>query len=127
MKISAIDHLVLTVNNIEETCEFYHRVLGMEIITFGNENDRQALKFGEQKLNLHQLGRELEPKARKPTPGSGDLCLITPIPLKQVMEHLVHCRVPIVLGPITRTGAKGKIESIYIRDPDQNLLEIANY
>jgi catechol 2,3-dioxygenase-like lactoylglutathione lyase family enzyme len=125
MKISSIDHWVLTVNNIEETCQFYHRVLGVEIITFGN--DRQALKFGEQKLNLHQLGRELEPKALKPTPGSGDLCLITPIPLKQVMEHFNHCDVPIVLGPITRTGAKGKIESIYIRDPDQNLLEIANY
>jgi catechol 2,3-dioxygenase-like lactoylglutathione lyase family enzyme len=97
----------------------------MEIITFGN--NRYALKFGEQKINLHQLGQEFEPKAFYPASGSGDLCLITPIPLKQVMEHFNHCGVPIVLGPITRTGAKGKIESIYIRDPDQNLLEIANY
>jgi catechol 2,3-dioxygenase-like lactoylglutathione lyase family enzyme len=125
MKISSIDHLVLTVNNIEVTCQFYQRVLGMEVITFGDK--RYALKFGEQKINLHQSGQEFEPKAFCPVSGSGDLCLITPIPLKQVMEHFNHCGVPIVLGPITRTGAKGKIASIYIRDPDQNLLEIANY
>lgn len=125
MKISSIDHLVLTVSNIEVTCQFYHRVLGMKVITFGN--NRYALKFGEQKINLHQLGQEFEPKAGSPTAGSADLCLISQVPLKQVIEHLNYCGVPIVLGPISRTGAKGKIESVYIRDPDQNLLEIANY
>jgi catechol 2,3-dioxygenase-like lactoylglutathione lyase family enzyme len=125
MKISSIDHLVLTVRNIQATCQFYHQVLGMEVITFGD--NRYALKFGEQKINLHQLGQEFEPKAGSPTAGSADLCLITLIPLQQVMEHCDRCGVPIVLGPITRTGANGKIESVYIRDPDQNLLEIANY
>lgn len=125
MKISSIDHLVLTVRNIQATCQFYHQVLGMEVITFGD--NRYALKFGEQKINLHQLNQEFEPKAVSPTAGSADLCLITLIPLQQVMEHCDRCGVPIVLGPITRTGANGKIESVYIRDPDQNLLEIANY
>jgi catechol 2,3-dioxygenase-like lactoylglutathione lyase family enzyme len=125
MKIDSIDHLVLTVRNIQVTCQFYHQVLGMEVITFGD--NRYALKFGEQKINLHQLGQEFEPKAVSPTAGSADLCLITLIPLQQVMEHCDRCGVPIVLGPITRTGANGNIESVYIRDPDQNLLEIANY
>lgn len=125
MKIDSIDHLVLTVTNIEKTCEFYHQVLGMEIITFGD--NRKALKFGEQKINLHQLGQEFEPKANKPTPGSADLCLITSIPLTKVMEHLNNCNIKIILGTIERTGAKGKIESVYIRDPDNNLIEIANY
>lgn len=125
MKIDSIDHLVLTVRNIQVTCQFYHQVLGMEVITFGD--NRYALKFGEQKINLHQLGQEFEPKAGSPTAGSADLCLITLIPLQQVMEHCDRCGVPIVLGPISRTGANGKIESVYIRDPDQNLLEIANY
>jgi catechol 2,3-dioxygenase-like lactoylglutathione lyase family enzyme len=125
MKIERIDHLVLTVKNIQVSCQFYHQVLGMEIITFGD--NRYALKFGEQKINLHQLNQEFEPKAGFPTPGSADLCLITLVPLSQVIEHCDRCGVSIVLGPITRTGAKGNIESIYIRDPDQNLLEIANY
>ncbi|MEY2856896.1 MAG: hypothetical protein RLZZ74_1208 [Cyanobacteriota bacterium] len=125
MKISSIDHWVLTVRNIQATCQFYHQVLGMEVITFGDH--RYALKFGDQKINLHQLGQEFEPKAGSPTAGSADLCLITSVPLPQFMEHCDRCGVPIVLGPITRTGAKGKITSIYIRDPDQNLLEIANY
>jgi catechol 2,3-dioxygenase-like lactoylglutathione lyase family enzyme len=125
MKIYSIDHLVLTVSNIQVTCQFYHQVLGMEVITFGD--NRYALKFGEQKINLHQMGQEIEPKAFSPTTGSADLCLITLEPLQQVIEHFDCCKVPIVLGPISRTGANGKIESIYIRDPDQNLLEIANY
>ncbi|PSB07416.1 VOC family virulence protein [Pleurocapsa sp. CCALA 161] len=120
MKISSIDHLVLTVSNLQVTSQFYHRVLGMEVVTFGN--NRYALKFGEQKINLHQLGQEFEPKA-----GSADLCLITQVPLKQVIEHFNDCGVPIILGPISRTGANGTIESVYIRDPEQNLLEIANY
>jgi catechol 2,3-dioxygenase-like lactoylglutathione lyase family enzyme len=125
MKISSIDHLVLTVRNIQVTCQFYHQVLGMEVITFGE--NRYALKFGEQKINLHQRGQEFEPKAGSPTAGSADLCLISSSPIEEVIEHLHDCNVSIILGPITRTGAKGKIASIYIRDPDQNLLEIANY
>ena len=125
MKIDSLDHLVLTVADIDRTCAFYRQVLGMEIITFGNH--RKSLKFGEQKINLHQLEQEFEPKAFKPTPGSGDLCFITSIPLKQVKEHLNNCGVKIICGAIERTGAKGKIESIYIRDPDNNLIEIANY
>ena len=125
MKIDSLDHLVLTVADIDRTCAFYQQVLGMEIITFGD--NRKALKFREQKINLHQLGQEFEPKAFKPTPGSGDLCFITSIPLAQVKEHLNNCGVKTILGSIPRTGAKGKIESIYIRDPDNNLIEIANY
>ena len=125
MKIDSLDHLVLTVADIDRTCAFYQQVLGMEIITFGN--NRKALKFGQQKINLHQLGQEFEPKAFKPTPGSGDLCFITSIPLTRVKKHLNSCGVEIILGTITRTGAKGNIESIYIRDPDNNLIEIANY
>lgn len=125
MKISSIDHLVLTVKDIEKICEFYHQVLAMEVITF--DKNRKALKFGEQKINLHQIQQELEPKAFKPVPGSVDLCLISSTPIEEVIEHLHDCNVSIILGPVTRTGAKGKIESIYIRDPDQNLLEIANY
>ena len=125
MKIESIDHLVLTVNNVQNTCEFYRQVLGMEVITFGD--NRKALKFGKQKINLHQLGKEFEPKAHKPTPGSADLCLITSLPLTKVIEHLDRCKIKIILGAIERTGARGKIQSIYIRDPDLNLIEIANY
>lgn len=114
MKIDSIDHLVLTVTDIKKTCEFYHRVLGMEIITFGN--NRKALEFGKQKINLHQLGQEFEPKAHKPTPGSSDICLITSISLERVIEHLNNCGVTIILGIVERTGARGKLESVYIRD-----------
>ena len=125
MKIDRLDHLVLTVRDIEATCEFYKRVLGMEVVTFGN--NRKALQFGEQKVNLHQAGKEFEPKALRPTPGSADLCLITSTPLKQVIDHVRACGVEIVEGPVMRTGATGPIESVYIRDPDGNLIEIANY
>ena len=123
MKIDRLDHLVLTVRDIEATCEFYRRVLGMEIVTFGN--NRKALQFGEQKINLHQAGKELEPKASRPMPGSADLCLITAIPLRQAMDHIRACGIEIVEGPVMRTGATGPIESIYIRDLDGNLIEIA--
>ena len=125
MKIERLDHLVLTVTNIEKTCKFYQQILGMEVITFGE--NRKALKFGQQKINLHQLGREFEPKADKPTPGSADLCFITSTPLTKVIEYLNNCEIKIVLGAIERTGANGKINSVYIRDPDNNLIEIANY
>lgn len=125
MKIERIDHFVLTVSDIDATCEFYSRVLRMEVVTFGG--GRKALKFGEQKINLHQAGREFEPKALRPTPGSADTCLITQVPLEEVMEHMKLCGVEIVEGPVKKAGAIGSITSIYIRDPDGNLIEISNY
>jgi len=125
MKIDSIDHLVLTVHNIEATCEFYHRVLGMEVVTFGSA--RKALQFGQQKINLHELGNEFAPKAKHPTPGSGDICLITSLPLEQVQDHIIACGVEIILGPVTRTGSLGAITSIYLRDLDGNLIEVSNY
>jgi catechol 2,3-dioxygenase-like lactoylglutathione lyase family enzyme len=125
MNISRIDHLVLTVQDIPKTCEFYAKVLGMKVVTFGE--DRQALQFGQQKLNLHQVGQEFEPKALQPTPGAIDLCLITDTPMTEVMAHLADCRVAIEEGIVPRTGAMGAIASLYIRDPDGNLVEIANY
>lgn len=116
---------MLTVRDSDRTCEFYSRVLGMEVITFGE--NRKALKFGQQKINLHLIGKEFEPKALHPTPGSGDLCLITEIPLEQVIQHLRVCGVEIVEKPVRRTGALGAILSIYLRDPDGNLIEVSNY
>jgi catechol 2,3-dioxygenase-like lactoylglutathione lyase family enzyme len=125
MNLDRLDHWVLTVRDIETTCEFYSRVLGMQVIRFGE--NRWALQFGQQKLNLHQAGKELEPKARVPTPGSADLCLITQTPLEQVMAHLQAQGVAIEAGIVPRTGAMGAIASLYIRDPDGNLLELSNY
>lgn len=125
MQIDRIDHLVLTVANIQNTCDFYARVLGMQIVTFGE--GRKALQFGAQKINLHEWGNEFEPRALQPTPGSADLCFITEVPLEQVLEHMRSCMVEIVEGPVRKTGAMGAITSVYIRDPDGNLLEIANY
>lgn len=125
--IERIDHVVLTVKDVDATCAFYTRVLGMRIETFGEGTKRTALAFGKQKFNLHQAGNEFEPKALKPTPGSADLCLITLTPLGDVIAHLKDCGVTIEEGPVMRTGATGHIRSVYIRDPDQNLIEIANY
>lgn len=125
MKIDALDHLVLTVRDMEATCAFYTRVLGMEKVNFGA--GRKALAFGAQKINLHQAGREFEPKAHQPVPGSADLCFITSVPLGEVLEHLEACGVSILEDPVRRTGAQGAIQSVYIRDPDQNLVEISNY
>jgi len=122
--IDRLDHLVLTVASIEATVAFYTSALGMELITFG---DRKALRFGEQKINLHQVGKEFEPKALRPTPGSGDLCFITNAPLDEVISHLNNGNYLIELGPVARDGARGEILSIYIRDPDLNLIEISNY
>jgi len=126
MQIDSLDHLVLTVRDIEVTCQFYARVLGMEVVTFAADN-RRALHFGQQKINLHQAGREFEPKAETPTTGSGDICFITSMPLAQVVEHLNACAVDILEGPVQRSGATGTLESLYIRDPDGNLVEISNY
>jgi len=125
MRIDRLDHLVLTVRDVDATCSFYVRVLGMQLVTFGGE--RKALAFGRQKINLHQAGREFEPKAALPTPGSADLCLITDVPLDEVIAHLTACDVAVVEGPVMRTGATGPIRSVYFRDPDGNLIEVSNY
>lgn len=125
MKISKLDHLVLTVKNIDKTCEFYNQVLGMEVITFGE--GRKALHFGAQKINLHEAGKEFEPKAKLPMSGTADLCFITEAPILDVINHLESYEVPIEEGPVKRTGAIGSITSIYTRDPDGNLIEISNY
>ena len=122
--MESLDHLVLTVADIEATCEFYKRVLGFEVTTF--RGDRKALAFGSQKINLHQLGKEYEPKAQTPTPGSADLCFLTDTPIEEVQRHVESCGVPVLLPPSERTGATGPILSIYFRDPDGNLIEIAN-
>lgn len=124
MKIDSLDHLVLTVADVEATCAFYQRVLGMEVVTFGA--GRKALAFGAQKINLHQAGREFEPKAQRPTPGSADLCFITSVTLPQVQAHLTACGVTVAEGPVQRTGAQGPILSVYFRDPDLNLIEVSN-
>jgi catechol 2,3-dioxygenase-like lactoylglutathione lyase family enzyme len=125
MKISHLDHLVLTVADIEISCQFYQSALNFEVITFGE--NRKALQFDSQKINLHQVGKEFEPKALRPTSGSADLCFIAETPLKDVIAHLHALNIEIVESPIERTGAIGKILSIYLRDPDQNLIEISNY
>jgi catechol 2,3-dioxygenase-like lactoylglutathione lyase family enzyme len=124
MRLDQIDHLVLTVRDLAATIAFYTTALGMEEVTFGEE--RKALAFGTQKINLHEAGREFEPKALHPRPGSADLCFLTAEPLARVVAHLGRCGVDVLEGPILRTGAQGPIESIYLRDPDGNLLEIAN-
>ena len=123
--IDRIDHVVLTVFDLERTCDFYSRALGMKAVTFGA--GRRALAFGRQKFNLHLAGSEFEPKALKPTPGSIDLCLITETPLDEVVAHLKSCGVAIAEGPVEKTGATGPIASIYFRDPDGNLIEVSNY
>ncbi|WP_298828776.1 VOC family protein [uncultured Planococcus sp.] len=125
MKITHLDHLVLTVSSIEESCRFYEQVLGMEVIRFGE--GRTALKFGNQKINLHETGKEFEPKAATPTAGSGDLCFITESSVKEITAHLAKLGVEIEEGPVKRTGALGKMDSVYLRDPDGNLLEVLSY
>ena len=125
MKIDRIDHFVLTVRDLDATCEFYSRVLGMEAVTFAG--GRRGLAFGIQKINLHPAGREFEPKAHRATPGSGDFCLITTVPLADVIAHLASCGVEIIEGPVDKTGATGALRSVYFRDPDLNLVEVSNY
>ncbi len=124
MKITAIDHIVLTVKNIAETVKFYESVLGMETELFGD--GRVALKFGAQKINLHQYGQEFEPKANSPFPGSEDLCFITEKALDIAMEHVQQCGITVIEGPVQRTGATATLISFYFRDPDGNLIEVAN-
>ena len=124
MQIDRIDHVVLTVRDTEVSCAFYQRVLGMKVVTF--EGGRQALVFGNHKFNLHQAGKEFEPKADRPTPSSADFCLITSTPIAEVVAHLESCGVRILEGPVQRTGASGPILSVYFRDPDLNLIEVSN-
>ena len=124
MKIDSIDHVVFTVKDIKATCEFYSKVLGMEVVTFGE--GRKALAFGSQKINLQQLGRESTLIAEKPTPGSADICFITSVPLSEVIAHLNSCGVRLIGGPVERNGARGMMMSVYFRDPDLNLVEVSN-
>ena len=116
--------MVLTVADIDATCEFYSRVLGMEKVVFAG--GRVALGFGKQKINLHPAGNEYDPRAKHPVPGSGDFCLITKTPLDDVIVHLGACSVVIIEGPVDKTGATGTLKSVYFRDPDENLVEVSN-
>ncbi len=123
--IDRIDHFVLTVRDLAATCDFYRRVLGAEIVP-GNPGPTAA-HFGRWKINLHEAGREFEPKASHVATGSGDFCLITAQPIEAVKAHLAACGVAIELGPVPRHGALGRMTSVYFRDPDGNLVEIAKY
>ncbi|ECE4441031.1 VOC family protein [Salmonella enterica] len=125
MIIDRIDHLVLTLSDISTTIRFYEEVLGFSAVTF--KQNRKALIFGAQKINLHQQEMEFEPKASRPTPGSADLCFITSTPINDVVSEILQAGISIVEGPVERTGATGEIMSIYIRDPDRNLIEISQY
>src|SRR5260370_39221047 len=125
MTVECLDHLVLTVADIAKNCEFYEKVLGMETVTFGAGG--KVMSFGQQKINLHQAGKEFEPKAVKPTPGSGDLCFIASTPATEIIEHLKRQGVAIEEGPVPRTGPTGPMQSVYFRDPDGNLIEVSNY
>jgi catechol 2,3-dioxygenase-like lactoylglutathione lyase family enzyme len=124
-QIDRLDHFVLTVADIESTCRFYERMLGMKRVEF--DGGRVALVFGRQKINLHRAGHEFEPKARQALPGTGDFCLIAATSIDALAEHLAACGVPVEVGPVTKTGALGPIRSIYFRNPDGNLVEVANY
>jgi len=125
MRVDRLDHLVLTVSDLDATVAFYTDVLGMEAQTFGD--GRRALHFGQSKINLHVAGHEFEPKAAHPAPGSADLCFIVDDPLEAVIAHLAARGVAVIDGPVERTGARGTLRSVYLRDPDNNLIELSNY
>jgi catechol 2,3-dioxygenase-like lactoylglutathione lyase family enzyme len=125
MKIERLDHLVLTVRDIDTTIAFYVDVLGMQPVSFGA--NRRALAFGQQKINLHSADAPLKPHAARPTPGSADLCFITSTPAPELIAHLKSAGVSIEEGPVPRTGALGAITSVYFRDPDGNLIEVSSY
>jgi len=123
--IGRIDHFVLTVQSLDATCAFYARVFGLHRVDAPDQPT--ALVFGEQKINLHEVGHGFEPRARTPMPGSGDFCLVAERPLDEICANLEACGVSIELGPVQRTGARGKMTSIYVRDPDGNLVEVSEY
>jgi catechol 2,3-dioxygenase-like lactoylglutathione lyase family enzyme len=125
VRIDRLDHLVLTVTDLDATIEFYAGVLGMTDTVFGD--GRHALTFGASKINIHQAGHEFEPKALHPEPGSADLCFVVEEPIEEILEILTSAGVRIEEGPVDRTGATGPIHSLYVRDPDQNLIELSNY
>lgn len=124
MRVVQLDHLVLTVADISRTVDFYAGLLGMTVQRFGER--RTALHFGDQKLNLHPADRVLDPNVKHATPGSADLCFIVDDPVESWIARLERAGVPIILGPVVRTGARGPIRSIYIYDPDENLIELSN-
>lgn len=124
MKLSHLDHLVLTVADVEASVAFYVDVLGMQPVTFGS--GRRALAFGNQKINLHPASTPIKPHAEAPTPGSADLCFIAETSLEEVLRHVAACGVAVEDGPVPRTGATGPIRSVYFRDPDGNLIEVSN-
>lgn len=130
LQLQRLDHLVLTVTDVETTCQFYTSVLGCEIVRFRSADgeNRYAIRIGDspQKINLHPTEHPFQPAAQHPQPGSGDLCFMTSVPLGDVVRHFDNLSIPIVLGPIQRTGTLGPILSVYIRDPDGNLIEVAN-
>ncbi|MFB6169781.1 MAG: VOC family protein [Haloarculaceae archaeon] len=124
MEFTGIDHFVLTVADLDATCAFYER-LGAEVVTFGD--DRTALRFGDQKINLHPVDNDVDLVAAAPTPGGGDFCLLTETPIEEVRRRLREQGVEVLAGPVERTGAVGPITSVYVRDPDDNLVEVARY
>ena len=124
MQLDSIDHVVLTVRDMPASIAFYTRVLGMREVSFGD--NRRALAFGHCKLNLHQAGKEFEPKAAHPVPGAIDLCMLTRTPMDALIQHLTAQQIAVEQGPINRTGAQGPILSVYVRDPDGNLIELSN-
>lgn len=125
MHVDRLDHLVLTVRDVDATCAFYSRVMHMKVVTFGD--NRRALSFGNQKLNLHRADAPIAPHASHPTPGSADLCFITVTPIADVVAEVQRLGVAIEEGPVRRTGATGPITSVYFRDPDDNLIEVGAY
>jgi len=128
ISLERFDHMVFTVRSIDATCAFYARVLGLTVRTYEFDGmKRTSLHFGEQKINLHEAGHEFEPKAHAPAPGAIDICFITSTPIDEVIAHLNGCGVVVADGPGVRSGALGKMRSIYFRDPDRNLIEVSNY
>jgi catechol 2,3-dioxygenase-like lactoylglutathione lyase family enzyme len=126
--IDRIDHVVLTTRDKAGCIRFYTEVLGMKLVSFRTPTEeRFAFGFGSQKINVHEWGREFTPRAHVAAPGSLDLCFIAAVPLEQVVNRLREMRVPILEGPVMKTGAKGPIRSVYVRDPDLNLIEISEY
>lgn len=125
MRIDRIDHFVLTVADIDATIAFYTTILGMTAVVFGG--DRKALRFGDSRINLHPTDEKGGPKAHRPTPGSADVCLVVGDPIEAVIAELTGAGVPIEVGPVEREGARGQMTSVYLRDPDDNLIELSNY